>query len=524
MACLLPLLPGCIKNDVPYPTVIPGIMSIRVEDASSVEVSSVDRTVSVIFPETADICNVSVSEVTFTEEMTVCEPSLTGSWDLSSPKQFVLSTYQDYVWTLSATQDVERYFTVIGQVGSSVIDAVNHRVVVYVAPSVSASNVTVLSCKLGPVGCGYSEDMLSAHDFLNGRTVTVTSFGRSEEWTVYMETREASVSFASVDAWTRVAWLKAEGVAGQAMGFRFRKASDKEWTAVPQDAVSVDGGSFSACMDGLEPTTEYECVAYSGTSDSEVRSFTTGAEAQLPNPGFEVFSNDESSKFQSWFDVTHSLWNSKWWDSGNVASTTVGESGIICCPDTQDKAEGKASARLNSRYVVVKFAAGNLFSGEFAELVGTSGGIVNFGRPFTERPRALRFKMKYKCGKVDYVNGYPDGEPVSIGDNDRCQVFIALGDWDYHKFGGTPDSPVQVNTTRKETFFDSRSEGVIAYGSFIRDSGTDGWMDVRIPLEYQSVSRVPSHIIISCASSMLGDYFTGSSASTLWIDAMTLEY
>ena len=202
----------------------------------------------------------------------------------------------------------------------------------------------------------------------------------------------------------------------------------------------------------------------------------------------------------------------------------VGASASICTPDTQDKKEGSASARLNSRYVVIKFAAGNLFSGEFAGLVGTSGGIVDFGRPFTLRPRKLVFSMKYDCGKIDYVNGYPDGEPVKVGNPDRCNIYIALGDWDYKKYGGSKDSPVRVNTTQKETFFDKDSEGVIAYGSYVRDSSTDGWTDVEIPLEYRSTSRVPSHIIVSCAASMLGDYFTGSSTSTLWIDDVRLVY
>ena len=524
IALLLLLFQGCIENDVPYPTIVPGIKSIKVDGAGAVEVNSATSSINVVLPETVDICNVVVSEAVFTEEMTTCSPSLTGRWDLSSPRQFVLTTYQDYRWTIRATQDVERYFTVKGQVGGTVIDAVNRRVVVYVTPSVPLSNVTVLSCKLGPAGCTYSEDVLSLHDFRQGRSISVTSFGRSEQWDIFMETREASVSFTSVDAWSRVVWVKAEGIDGQEMGFRYRKAADAQWTELDSRAVSVEGGSFSACIEDLDSGTQYECVAFSGSSVSQVSKFTTGPETPLPNGGFEVFSNDESSKYQSWFSKTHALWNTKWWDSGNVASTTVGEGGIICCPDNGDKAEGKTSARLNSRYVVVKFAAGNLFSGEFAELVGTSGGIVNFGRPFTERPRALCFKMKYQCGTIDYVNGYPDGAPVAKGDPDRCQVFIALGDWDYRKFGGTPDSPVQVNTTKKETFFDPRSEGVIAYGTIIRGSSTDGWINVRIPLEYVSTSRVPSHIIISCASSMLGDYFTGSSSSTLWLDAMQLEY
>jgi hypothetical protein len=99
-----------------------------------------------------------------------------------------------------------------------------------------------------------------------------------------------------------------------------------------------------------------------------------------------------------------------------------------------------------------------------------------------------------------------------------------VGDWDYRKFGGTPESPVQVNTTDRSTFFDPQSEGVIGYGSHILYDSTDGWQRVEIPIDYTSTSRKPTHIIVSCASSMLGDYFTGSSESKLWVDGMELVY
>ncbi|MCF0174591.1 MAG: PCMD domain-containing protein, partial [Bacteroidales bacterium] len=53
---------------------------------------------------------------------------------------------------------------------------------------------------------------------------------------------------------------------------------------------------------------------------------------------------------------------------------------------------------------------------------------------------------------------------------------------------------------------------------------TDGWIEVEIPLDYRSVTRRPTHIIVSAASSILGDYFTGSSTSILWLDDLKLEY
>ena len=132
--------------------------------------------------------------------------------------------------------------------------------------------------------------------------------------------------------------------------------------------------------------------------------------------------------------------------------------------------------------------------------------------------------MKYQSGKIDCLDKIPDNDPVKLGDYDRGQVFIALGDWDYRVYGGTAVSPVQVNTTNRSTFFDPKSENVIGYGSHVLDESTDGWIHVEIPIEYTSTSRKPTHIIVSCASSMLGDYFTGSSKSILWLDKMELIY
>ena len=65
---------------------------------------------------------------------------------------------------------------------------------------------------------------------------------------------------------------------------------------------------------------------------------------------------------------------------------------------------------------------------------------------------------------------------------------------------------------------------MIAYGQFVTDQSTDGWIEVEIPLEYRSLTRKPTHIIVLAAASMLGDYFTGSSDSVLWIDSLQLEY
>lgn len=519
------LLVSCITNDIPYPKILPVISSVDVEGARSVGIDAAAMNVIVELEEDVDIKSVKVNAISFSNDMTVTAEGAVGTHDLTEPHPFTISTYQDYDWTLSARQDIERYFTVAGQVGPSYIDVVNRRAVAYVSERVHPERVVVRSLKLGPAGISsYSKSISEMTDFSAGVDVTVSAHGRQENWRLFVEQTETVVEFSGIYPWTGAAWLTANGLAGEDNGFRYSEKGSGEWITLRGADVRRDGGFFEARLSGLKPLTTYLCQAFSADNVTDIQEFTTEAALQVPNAGFEVYSKCESQNYYSFYDPSSVLWSSKWWDSGNIGSTTVGSSYSICRPDTDDKVAGEASSRMDSRYVVIKFAAGNMFSGEFAGLVGVSGGKVNFGRPFTARPEKLRLWLKYDCGQIDYIGSYPEDAPVSMGDNDRCQVFIAVGDWDYRKYGGSPDCPVQVNTTDRSSFFNPDSENVIGYGSFESSSSTDGWIQVDIPLEYKSYSAKPTHIIISCAASKLGDYFTGSSSSTLRVDEMELVY
>jgi len=511
---------SCIVNDVPYPVVKAAITELKTPDGT-VSIDSENRIVTIDLFEASDPKKVTISEVKYNSSLVKASKELVGVQDLTNPIQLTLHTYQDYLWTVAGTQTIERYFTMKSQVGAATIDAKNRRVVVQVSKKQPLSSITVLSMKLGPADIStYSPTIDQLRDFSEPVSVRVSFRDVVEDWTIFASQTDVSVKIESLDVWTRCAWLSASGIEGEKCGFKYRKEGETDW--MEASGVVVSGGNFSAMIDELEPKTKYEFAAYCGSEMTAVENGTTGEEQQLPNAGLEVYSHAESQNYFSFYDTSRGV--SKWWDSGNKGSTTIGEMYSICMPDTEIYKVGAASAHLVSRYVVVKFAAGNIFCGEFAGLVGTSGGMVNFGHPFTQRPRALRFWAMYKCGKVDCIGSYPEGEVVKTGDPDRANVFIALGDWDYRKYGGTPESPVQVNTTNKATYFNPNSEGVIAFGQYITDKTTDGWELIEIPLEYRSVSRVPSHIIVSCAASMLGDYFTGSSSSELWLDDFQLVY
>lgn len=529
LTSLIALLPvaSCIRNDIPFPEIDAAITSLEADGTESVSISQEAREVLLSLEETTDPKNVNVKDVTFNDEAVSSTEPLVGAMDLSSPMTVTLQAYRNAsVWTIKAEQNIERYFSLAGQIGASAIDAANKRVVAQVPSGLSLSNLTVASLKLGPEGqTTYYPDIKELKNFENPVGVIVSYRDVKEVWTLYVEEVESAVSISKPDVWTGVAWLRASGIEGRNNGFRIRKYGDAEWSEV--GGVMSDGGSFRAAAEGLSPLTEYECLAYSGSETSETVRFTTEAAVQLPNSGFETFSNDESNKYLSFYDPASSdpTLQTKWWGSGNKGSTTVGSSYAITKVDATEKVEGAYSLKMESQYVVIKFAAGNVFSGEYGGNVGVSGGKIRMGRPFTLRPRKLTLWLKYKSGKIQQktLGDYPPGDVVKVGDNDRGIVWIALGTWDFRKYGGTENCPVEVNTTDKSTFFDPSGKDVLAYGKFVTDHDME-WTKVEIPLEYVSTSTRPTHIIVSCAASMLGDYFTGSPDSILWVDDLRLEY
>lgn len=316
--------------------------------------------------------------------------------------------------------------------------------------------------------------------------------------------------------------------------FEYSRADEDSWTRVSASRVSE--GSFDARIGGLTPSTEYRyrLILTSKADESEEvidapSTITTDVAPQVPNASFETTSNTESGSYKSLFDPASEIaaLQTQWWDSGNKGSTAVGASGVICYPVTDDVKDGEQAMCLQSRYVIIKFAAGNLFSGHFGNLVGTSGGTVFFGRPFTARPTAMRLWAKYSSGKINRTGNPPAG--VAAGDYDKASLTVALGTWDYRKYGGDANSPILVNTTDSSTFVDYDTDpSTIANGLLLieadDENSTNEWQQVTIPLNYRDENRYPTHIVISFAASMYGDYFTGYDNSRLWVDGVELLY
>lgn len=327
------------------------------------------------------------------------------------------------------------------------------------------------------------------------------------------------------DVWATHATLMANvsesEFGSEGIAIQVRAAGSEDWTII--DATKKGDNLFSVVAAGLTPKTTYEYqLVVNGEAVGSSKTFKTDYIATIPNAGMEDWNNDEG------WPMPYATGGTSWWGNGNKAADMA--SLVISESDASTYAEGTKSAKLSGKQIKIltidKVAPGNLFSGSFVATVGTKGGKVNFGRPFTARPSAMKVAYKYTCGAITHDEGGPDNDdtPHGVGDPDRCHIYIALGDWDYKTFGGSAESPVQVNTTDVSTLFDPNNDAVIAYGELVKGETVSNWTEEVIRLKYKDTERRPTHIIISCSSSKLGDYLTGSYNSVLWVDDFELIY
>ena len=365
--------------------------------------------------------------------------------------------------------------------------------------------------------------------------------------TIIFEPVSTGLSASSIyEVWATRATVHADVDAAESEGktVQFAYSTDGGSTWSYADGVNDSEGTWKAELKGLTPATTYTyALMIGGEQVGEPMTFKTEAAPNLPNASFEYVSKVSGQDYYKFYDPNCGVAEGSYmfWGSGN-GEGTEGVNGsanmgiVITTIDTSDKIDGNQSVVAQTSSMVGMLAAGNLFTGQFAGLVGTSGGKVNFGRPWTSRPSAMRIWCKYETGKFNIINNNNLG--ISESDFDRAQVKIAIGTWDYKKYGGTKDSPVHINTTDASTFVDyytdpstiANGDVIIYNDGYTINNGekvaatTTGWIEYVIPLEYRNLNAYPTHIVVSCAASQYGDYFTGYDKTKLWVDAVELIY
>lgn len=367
-------------------------------------------------------------------------------------------------------------------------------------------------------------------NFTEAVQFTLTTY-QDYVWTV----RVSQVIRGEVDVFARCvnATLRGAAKGGRVPGVEYRQQGAQEWTELPANQIQVAGEEFTAEVTGLAPGTTYEYRMKYGTSFSETSTFTTAPALQLPNSSFDDWSTSGTGTktlYQPWAEGEAS-----YWDTGNRGATTVGASN-----STSVTEEGRTFANLQSKYIVVKFAAGNIFTGQYLATDGTNG-ILSFGREFSSFPTKLQFDYKYKTSPINRTAGawnnaygaYIDKEMYNNlkGQNDSCAVYIALLD-DYvddaDREANTYDGKVYpwiIRTNPKQLhLFDPNSPRVIAYGQLTQGNDVDEWTTHEITLNYRRYDRKPKYIMVVASSSKYGDYFTGGDKSVLQLDNLKLLY
>ncbi|MFI3239435.1 MAG: PCMD domain-containing protein [Bacteroidales bacterium] len=508
---VIQLLNSCIENDIPYPTILAQFITVVAEDESSAAVIDTQtQSVTLTLSEQVNIEDVKITSYSITEGATISE-EIVGGIDLSSTVNVTLSLYQDYNWSIKASQNIERYFNITGQIGSSTIDPVSCTVLAYVPSSYNRRYLKVESIKLGAEGVSEMSPNLEGElvDFRTPVSVNVSAFGQTQQWIIQVDTTSSSVTTSSVDAWTNLIWAYGEAQADKDNGFEYKASEATDWIRVADTAIISDGGSFKACITNLNANSAYVVRAYSDEDYGDEVEVETAGYLEIPNASFDNWWKN-GNIWNPWSEDGESFW-----DTGNEGSSTLGSSNSTPSEDTWNGGGGY-SAELASKFVGIgiigKAAAGSIFTGDFVAVDGTNG-ILSFGREFDGRPTKLKGYFKYNCSDINYTStdySYMMGEP------DTASIYIALTDW---------STPLEIRTNpSNRQLFDPKDSGVIAYGAVEYGYTVSNFTEFEIELDYNDTDRVPTYILIVASASKYGDYFTIGSSSTLYVDNFSLEW
>lgn len=354
----------------------------------------------------------------------------------------------------------------------------------------------------------------------NQGKVTVKVDPNTNTYTYTFEVpRKGGTSLAaySANAWSSFAFIEG-GVTAKKGDFdqsklqlQYKAANSATWSSIAASDLTINGDDLSYKLTGLTPETDYTYRFAYITADEEVfsaeSSFTTEPQTALYNGGFE-----------DWYSVgsyysPNADASAKFWDTSNPGSASFNF--IVSSPDESFKHSGSKSAKLESKYAVIKLAAGSIYTGTFGKVSGTSA-TINWGVPFTGRPTALKCYISYAPGSVNRGTKPSIATAPETGENDHCGVRIAL-----------MTKSVTINNSSSAWYFPDweNDDFVVAYGYYEQSASDNGqWRELTIPLTYHSLTKQPTHILITAASSAYGDYFYGSDASVLHVDDFELIY
>ncbi len=520
IALLLLCATSClIENNMSRPEKDALITAFEVEGQKSVEIDAVNHHIDVVIEETADITSLALNKIEFNEGVYVVG-GIPDYLDLSETVTLVLMAYEEYTWTISATQPVDRYIKVENQVDNAEFHPEDRTAFVFVNEYQDLNAVTFLDMKLETEG----SEVLSTTgiSYVGGeaveetlkcsfpmtlpcvmlRTFEVSYKGERIIWTVTVQVKKVGLKINSVNAFARHAEVKAAFDGSGTPVLEYRRKTESSWTTFTESVIADVG--LSGDITGLEPDTDYLVMVNNEGRYSVEYEFHTEKEEQLYNMGFDEWY--QAGKV--WYPYAEGA-DPSVWDSANPgAATFIGSS---TSPEETFVVEGKA-ARMESKWAVIAFAAGNIYTGKFGQIAG-KGAELDWGVPFSSRPTSLKGYYSYSPQPIDRV-GIAEHNDL-LGASDKCQIQVILTDW---------EEPFRINTTKGQFVDIANDKSIIAYGKIESDKVTEGYEEFIIDLEYRDKTRKPAYVVISACASYLGDYFTGAVGSTLYIDEFEFVY
>ena len=324
-------------------------------------------------------------------------------------------------------------------------------------------------------------------------------------------------------------WLSDSQPSG--LRVQYKLSSESDWhDFVPgvstQLVVNQETKTFKAYICGLTPSSDYQVRIMTSDEVSSVVSCMTEGVKQLYNSNFDHWYQSGAV----WYPYEQNAAETVW-DSANKGVTSITDSNTVPA-STEGECISEKAVKMTTIYVemvgITKLAAGNIYTGKFNGLVGTSGANLNWGygpgSGFESRP--LGFKGYYRYD-AKTINRTGSGYDSYSGQPDLCQIQIVLSDAGTHyTVIPTTYNGVDVNgpTLNGEYCDLSTHWSVVARG--IKNYGDTGgqFKEVTLPFIYRSITRIPSHIVVTFTSSYLGDYFTGGEGSVMWADEFELVY
>lgn len=304
-------------------------------------------------------------------------------------------------------------------------------------------------------------------------------------------------------------------------GVKYRKAGESTWIeAVAIGANNIRrqtraaGKPFSVKLTGLEFGTTYEYKMFADDFETTtIQTFTTESRYEIPNASFEDWSTYRNGSKDIVFPGLGS--EPTVWDSGNEGAATAGAT--LTNKSTDMIHSGTYAARLESKYVIIKFAAGNIFMGDYVKTDGTDG-VLKLGREYNgSHPAKLKVWANYRPSTT--LKGKDPIKELTESGCDHGQIYVAL-----------TDEPIDIRTKASDQkLFSTDDPHVLAYGqvTWKENFGPDGELQaIEIPIEYfeRAKTTKATHLVITCCASKFGDYFYGGDGSVLYLDDFELIY